>query len=434
MQMDRPVSSRRPRVVIIGAGFAGINAARDLRHAEVQITVVDKKNHHTFQPLLYQVALAVLSPAEIASPVRAVLRNQTNAEVLMGEITGFDTTNRRVLLKDGKQLEYDYLIVAAGASHSYFGHDEWAPLAPGLKTLEDAIEIRRRVLLAFELAEKQAVEGYENPTPLNFVVVGAGPTGVELAGAISDIARRYMTSDFRHIDPKQTHILLLEGGPRVLPAYTEDLSRSAEQQLRDLKVEVRTNARVTGIEPGAVLIGEERVRAAVVLWAAGVAASHVGKLLGVPTDRSGRVYVDTELNIPAHPEVFVLGDLAAAAEDGQPGHFLPGLAPVAIQMGKYAAKMIQSDIAGKKRMPFHYNDKGSLATIGRNKAVGTIYGRHLTGYPAWMAWLFIHIFFLIGFRNRLLVLLEWAWTYFAVQRGARLITGDTSLTGWGSAN
>ncbi|HEY0565719.1 MAG TPA: NAD(P)/FAD-dependent oxidoreductase [Terriglobales bacterium] len=432
--MERPVSSRRPRVVIIGAGFAGINAARALRHAEVQITLVDKKNHHTFQPLLYQVALAVLSPAEIASPVRAVLRDQVNAEVLMGEVTGFDTANRRVLLKDGKHLEYDYLIVAAGASHSYFGHEEWAPLAPGLKTLEDAIEIRRRVLLAFELAEKQAVEGYENPTPLNFVVVGAGPTGVELAGAISDIARRYMTTDFRHIDPKQTHILLLEGGPRVLPAYTEDLSASAEQQLRDLKVEVRTNARVTGIEPGAVLIGDERVRAAVVLWAAGVAASHIGKMLGVPTDRSGRVYVDSELNISAHPEVFVLGDLAAASDDKNAGHYLPGLAPVAIQMGKYAAKMIESDIGGRKRAPFHYNDKGSLATIGRNKAVGTIYGRHLTGYPAWMAWLFIHIFFLIGFRNRLLVLLEWAWTYFAVQRGARLITGDTSLTGWGSAN
>lgn len=421
-----------PRVLIVGAGFAGINAARALRHANVRVTVVDKKNHHTFQPLLYQVALAVLSPAEIASPVRTILRGQSNAEVLMGEVVSFDLANRRALLKNGHSLDYDYAIVAAGATHSYFGHDAWEPLAPGLKTLEDAIEIRRRVLLAFELAEKQVLEHDPNPTPLNFVVIGGGPTGVELAGAISDIARRYMTRDFHHIDPKAARVMLLEGGPHVMNAYPEDLQRSALKQLSEIGVEVHTDTLVTGIEPGAVLVADRHIPAAVILWAAGVAASPLGKMLGAPTDRSGRVFVDTELNIVGHSEIFVLGDLAAREQIT--GQHLPGLAPVAIQMGKWVAKTIMRDLAGKPRKPFHYFDKGTMATIGRNKAIAQVGKLHLSGVIAWLAWLLIHITYLIGFRNRLLVLTEWAWTYFAAQRGARLITGDTQLSGWGSAN
>lgn len=431
MQITPVTAGRSPRVLIIGAGFAGINAALSLRRAHAQVTMVDRKNHHTFQPLLYQVALAVLSPAEIASPVRTILRGQKHTEVLMGEVVGFDLKARKALLKNGSRLEYDYLIVAAGSTHSYFGHEEWAVDAPGLKTLEDAIEIRRRVLLAFELAEKQVLENAPHPTPLNFVVIGAGPTGVELAGAISDIARHYMTRDFHHIDPRQARIMLLEGGPRVLAAYPEDLSASAERQLRDLGVEVRTNTRVTGIEPGVVLVGKERIAAAVIVWAAGVAASPLGKMLGAPTDKTGRVMVDAELNIPGHPEVFVLGDLAAREQDG---HGLPGLAPVAIQMGKWVAKTITRDINGEPRKPFHYFDKGTMATIGRNKAIAQIGKVHLSGVIAWLAWLFIHIMYLVGFRNRLLVLTEWAWTYFAVQQGSRLITGDTNLIGWGNAD
>lgn len=425
-------TARLPRVVIVGAGFAGINAARALRKLPLEVTIVDRSNHHTFQPLLYQVALAVLSPAEIASPVRTVLRGQKNAEVLLGEVEGFDLASRQAHLKDCKSLDYDYLIVAAGATHSYFGKEEWAQLAPGLKTLEDATEIRRRVLLAFELAEKQAVEHYSHPHPLNFVIVGAGPTGVELAGAISDISRKYMLRDFRHIDPTSARIILLEGGPRVLPAYTPDLSESARRQLTELGVEVRTDTRVTDIQPGAVLVGEEKIPAAVVLWAAGVAASPLGKMLGASTDRSGRTVVDAQLNIPQHPEVFVLGDLAAREQ--KPGHYLPGVAPVAIQMGKYVATAIASDLKHKPRKAFHYFDKGSMATIGRSKAIAEIGKVHLSGILAWLAWLFVHITFLIGFRNRVLVLTEWAWTFFAAQRGARLITGDTTLVGWAATN
>ncbi|GAC1647431.1 MAG: NAD(P)/FAD-dependent oxidoreductase [Acidobacteriaceae bacterium] len=420
-----------PRVLIIGAGFAGINAALALRHANVQLTIVDKKNHHTFQPLLYQVALAVLSPAEIASPVRTILHGQKNAEILMGEVVDFDLARRRAHLKNGNWLDYDYLILATGSTHSYFGKDEWAPFAPGLKTVEDAIEIRRRILLAFELAEKQVVEHDANPTPLNFVIVGAGPTGCELAGAISDITRRYMTADFHHINTRDAKILLLEGGAHIMNAYPQDLQDSALKQLRDLDVEVRVNTRVTDIEPGAVLVGEQRIASAVTIWAAGVAASPLGKTLGVPLTKSGQVIVDSEANPPGHPEIFVLGDLAGFQQGGHP---LPGLAPVAIQMGKWVAKTIQRDIAGESRKPFHYFDKGSMATIGRNKAIAEIGKVHLSGFIAWLAWLFIHIFFLIGFRNRLLVLTEWAYTYLAVKRGSRLITGDTTLQGWGSAN
>ncbi len=408
----------RPKVVVIGAGFAGINAAKALAKAPVDVTVVDRKNHHTFQPLLYQVALAVLSPAEIASPVRTVLRRARNTEVLLGEVSGFDLEKRLVRL-DGLELPYDYLIVAAGATHAYFGHPEWEAIAPGLKTLEDAIEIRRRVLLAFETAEREMVAGRGCP-PLNFVVIGAGPTGVELAGAIADIARHHLKSEFRVIDPRQSRIILLEGGPRVLPSYPEDLSVSAERQLRDMGVEVRTKALVTNLDADAVWVGNERIPAAVILWGAGVSASPLGKLLGVPTDKAGRVIVQPDLTVPQHPEVFVVGDLASAKrENSQP---VPGVAPAAIQMGKFAARQIKRTLAGKPRQEFHYRDKGSLATIGRSRAVADLGKLHFSGYFAWLAWLFVHLLFLIGFRNRFFVMIEWAWAYLTYNHGARLIT------------
>jgi len=425
-----------PRVVIVGAGFAGLNAAKGLARAPVRVTVLDRKNHHTFQPLLYQVALAVLSPAEIASPVRNVLRSASNTEVLLGEVTGFDL-NRRIVRVDGLDLPYDYLIVAAGATHAYFGHPEWEQYAPGLKTLEDAIEIRGRVLYAFEHAEREAFAMRDTP-PLNFVVIGAGPTGVELVGAISDISRHYLERDFRTIDPKKSRIILLEGGPRVLPAYPPDLSASAEKQLSDMGVEVRTNAMVTNVESGVVTVGQEKIAASVILWGAGVSASPLGRMLAVPTDKAGRVLVEPDLSITGHPEVFVIGDLAAAKlrrKVGQPGlepgatekgdanpAFVPGVAPAAIQMGKFVAKQIKRSLAGEPREPFHYLHKGTLATIGRSRAVADFGKFHISGYFAWVSWLFIHLFFLIGFRNRFMVMLEWAWAYVTYNHGARLIT------------
>jgi NADH dehydrogenase len=413
----------RPRVVVIGAGFAGLNAAKALAHAPVDVTVVDRKNHHTFQPLLYQVALAVLSPAEIASPVRTVLRHAANTEVLLGEVKGFDLQKRLVYLGnallDDLALPYDYLIVAAGATHAYFGHPEWEEFAPGLKTLEDATEIRRRILMAFETAERELFAG-RTPPPLNFVVVGAGPTGVELAGAISDIAGRHLTKEFRSIDPRKSRIILLEGGPRVLPSYPEDLSASAERQLKEMGVEVRTSAMVTNIEQGVVSVGKEKIPASVILWGAGVSASPLGKLLGVPVDKAGRVIVQPDLTVPGHPEVFVTGDLASAVRhNGQP---VPGVAPAAIQMGKFAASQIKRSVAGQPREKFEYWDKGSLATIGRSRAVADFGKLHISGYFAWLAWLFIHLLFLIGFRNRLFVISEWAWAYLTYNHSARLIT------------
>jgi len=408
----------RPRVVVIGAGFAGLNAAKALAHVPVDVTVVDRKNHHTFQPLLYQVALAVLSPAEIASPVRTVLRRAANTEVLLGEVTGFDLEKKLVRL-DGLDLPYDYLIVAAGATHAYFGHPEWEAFAPGLKTLEDATEIRRRILMAFETAERELI-AHRTPPPLNFVVIGAGPTGVELAGAISDIAGRHLMKEFRAIDPRQSRIILLEGGPRVLPVYPEDLSASAERQLKEMGVEVRTNAMVTNIEPGLVSVGNEKIPASVILWGAGVAASPLGRMLGVPADKAGRVIVQPDLTLPGHPEVFVAGDLASAKRsNGQP---VPGVAPAAIQMGKFAARQIKRAIEARPRETFEYLDKGSLATIGRSRAVADLGKLHISGYFAWLAWLFIHLLFLIGFRNRLFVMIEWAWAYLTYNHSARLIT------------
>src|SRR5262249_15131771 len=383
-------NGRGPRVVVIGAGFAGINAAKALSRAPVQVTVVDRKNHHTFQPLLYQVALAVLSPAEIASPIRGVLSRASNMEVLLGQVTGFDL-ERRLVRIDSLNLPYDYLIVAAGATHAYFGHPEWEQIAPGLKTLEDAIEIRRRVLLTFETGEREAIGGKPS-APVTCVVIGAGPTGVELAGAIADISKRYMEHDFRAIDPAKARIILLEGGPRVLPVYPEDLSASAERQLTQMGVEVRTNAMVTNVEPGMVTVGQEKIPAAVILWGAGVSASHLGKMLGAPTDRAGRVLVEPDLSVPGHPEVFVAGDLAAVKFDDT--KMVPGVAPAAIQMGKFAARQIRRSVAGKPREKFVYWDKGSLATIGRSRAVADLGKLHFSGYFAWLAWLFIHLFFL----------------------------------------
>lgn len=424
----------KPRIVIVGAGFGGLNAAQKLAKAPVEIIVIDRKNFHTFQPLLYQVATAGLSPGEIASPIRSILRSDKNVEVFMGEVVGFDLERRLVLGAEGN-VPYDYLIVAAGAGHSYFGHDEWEVFAPGLKTIEDALEIRRRVFLLFELAERQAASG-EVTTPLNFVVVGGGPTGVELAGMLAEISRNALKHDFRSIDPASTHILLVEAGPRLLPAYADDLSRSAEEQLKQLGVEVRTSTMVTGIEAGAVWLGNTKLPATVILWAAGVAASPLGRKLTSGVDRSGRVIVQKDLSLPGHPEVFVIGDLAAAKDDQ--GKQLPGVAPVAIQQGRFVAKLIRHEIDGKlhggsgttfARPSFHYWDKGSLATIGRAAAIAQFGKIHISGFIAWLSWLFVHIFFLIGFRNRLLVFIDWAWSYFTYERSARLITGSSYLPG-----
>jgi NADH dehydrogenase len=419
-------SKPRPRVVIVGAGFAGLTAARRIARLPVQVTVVDRKNHHTFQPLLYQVATAGLSPGEIAAPIRWILRTYSNVKVLLEEVVDFNLKQKKVITRE-QVLDYDWLVIASGATHAYFDHQEWEPLAPGLKTIEDALEIRRRVLLAFELAERQTADG-QSASPLQFVVIGGGPTGVELAGTLAEIARHALNREFRNIDPQQTRILLIEGSSRVLGAYSEELSRKAEEQLRRLGVEVRTSHVVTRIEPGAVWIGDERIPAPVVLWAAGVAASPLGRKLGVPVDRAGRVLVQPDLSIPGHREVFVVGDLAALQNEN--GKMLPGVAPVAIQQGDWVAETIARDLENQPRRNFRYHDKGSLATIGRASAVAQFGKFELSGYFAWLAWLFVHILFLIGFRNRLLVMIQWAWSYLTYERGARLITGSNELPGW----
>ena len=423
--------SARPRVVVVGGGFAGLSAGMALADMAVDVTLIDRRNHHTFQPLLYQVALAVLSPADIAQPIRSIFSKNKNIEVLMDEVVNIEADNRRVILGSGAKIEYDYLILGTGSTHSYFGKDGWAANAPGLKTVEDATEIRRRVLLAFELAEREMVETGAHPM-LNFVIIGGGPTGVELAGAISDISKLYMRHDFRHIDTSKARVLLIEGSPRILAAYPEDLSRKAVKQLEQLGVEVHTGQSVMDVQPGYVVVGGKRIDAVVTLWAAGVQASPLGKMLGCPTDKRGCAIVDLHLNPPGHPEIFMCGDLAHVEENGRQ---VPGVAQPAMQMGTHAAKMIAEDLGGKPRTNFHYWDKGDMATIGRQAAVANVrwpFKAHWSGTLAWLAWVSVHLFFLIGFRNRLAVMFSWAWTYLTFNRGARLITGSPLLPGWGS--
>lgn len=420
-----------PRVVILGGGFAGLSAARALARAPVSITLVDRRNHHLFQPLLYQVATASLSPADIAAPIRKVLSRQRNATVLLGEAVSIDTASREVVLKDGR-LGFDHLIIACGVTHSYFGHEDWAPLAPGLKSIEDAIEIRRRFLLCFEAAEREA-DPEARRAKLTFVVVGGGPTGVELAGAMAEIARRSMPRDFRSIDTRTARIILVEGEDRLLNAFPPELSARAKRDLERLGVEVRINSRVTHVDPDGVRIGDERVNAECVLWAAGVQAEGLAKSLGVELDRSGRVKVEPDLSVPGFPRVFIAGDLAAVS-DPKSGKPVPGVAPAAMQMGRYVGRLIareagRPDNAKKPgdRSPFRYVDKGLLATIGRARAVADIRGLRLKGLLAWLLWAGVHIFFLIGFRNRIIVMMQWAWEYLLFQRGARLITGNAEL-------
>jgi NADH dehydrogenase len=407
-----------PHVVIVGGGFAGLAAARGLRNAAVEVTLVDRQNHHLFQPLLYQVATAGLSSVEIAYPIRRILWKQKNTTVLMAEARGVDLGAKKLLLDEG-EIAYDYLVVAAGATHSYFGHDEWAQWAPGLKSLDDALDLRRRVLSAFEEAEREK-DAEKRRQWLTFVVIGGGPTGVEMAGAFAEIARHSLARDFRRIDPRSARVILVEAGPRILTAYPEDLSRKAALQLEELGVQVWTGAPVTGIDAAGVSLGSDRLAARTVVWAAGVQASPLGRALGAPVDRAGRVQVAPDLSIPGHGEVFVLGDLAAVESDGKP---VPGVAPAAIQMGQHTAENIRRAIRGEALVPFRYRDKGSLATIGRRRGVAWMAGTKLSGFVAWAAWLAIHIFFLIGFRNRFVVLFTWAWAYLTYQRSARLILG-----------
>jgi NADH dehydrogenase len=409
-----------PHVVILGGGFAGLYAAKALARATVRVTLVDRRNHHLFQPMLYQVATAALNPSDIASPIRSVLRHQKNTEVLLGEADRIMVDQRRVHLADGAVLSYDYLVVGTGARHSYFGHDQWEVLAPGLKSLEDALEIRRRVLLAFERAERER-DPVRRHAYLTFVVIGGGPTGVEMAGAVAEIRRYALRRDFRHIDPGEATVMLLEGGPRLLTAYPPELSDKAKAELRRLGVEVRTETLVTDVRPGYVSAAGWTIPTQTVIWAAGNVASPLLQSLGAPLDRAGRALVEPDCTIPGHPEVFVLGDAAAYNHQGET---LPGICPVAIQMGEYAARTIVNDGRGRPRKPFHYWDKGQLAVIGRGRAVADIWKLHFAGFLAWLTWIFVHIFFLIGFRNRVLVLIQWAWSYFTFGRGARLITGE----------
>jgi NADH:quinone reductase (non-electrogenic) len=411
-------ASSAPRVVIVGGGFAGLSAARTLRHAPVQITLVDRHNHHVFQPLLYQVATAGLSSTNIAAPLRHILRRQRNATVLLADATGVDLRHQRLILGDG-EMPYDFLVLAAGATHSYFGHEEWSRHAPGLKTLNDAIDIRRRVLLAFEEAERETDEA-RRAEWLTFVVIGAGPTGVEMAGTLAEIARHTLRGEFRRIDPARARIILVEGTDRVLPPYPADLSEKAQRQLESLGVVVLTRKMVTGVDATGVWLGEERIAARTLVWAAGVAAAPIGRSLGLPVDRAGRVKVGTDLTVPGHKEVFVTGDLALFEQDGRP---VPGVAPAANQMGRHAALNIIRALEGQPHSAFHYVDKGSLATIGRKAAVAVIGRFRLWGAPAWLAWLGIHIFFLIGFRNRIVAMLDWALAYLTYQRHARLLLG-----------
>jgi NADH dehydrogenase len=408
-----------PRVVIIGGGFGGLYAARALRGARIRLTLLDRRNHHVFQPLLYQVAMAALSPGDIASPIRWILRRQSNVEVLLAEVRSIDMARRVIVLADG-EIDYDYLIVATGATHAYFGHDEWQNAAPGLKSLEDALEIRRRVLLAFERAEREP-DPEKRAELLTFIVIGGGPTGVELAGALAEISKKSLVRDFRHIDPSSAHIMLIEAGPAVLAAFPEDLRAAARRDLERLGVDVRTGSAVTNVAGNRVEVGGEVLKAQTILWAAGVSASSVGATLGVPVDRAGRVLVEADLTVPGQKNVFVIGDLASLNdENGKP---LPGVAQVAIQMGRHAARNVLRAIEKQPLRAFQYQDLGNMATIGRASAVADLGWLHLKGYIGWLAWVFVHILNLIGFRNRLIVFVQWIWAYFSYQRSIRLITG-----------
>ena len=413
-------SREQPEVVIIGGGFGGLRAAKLLGNKPFSVTLIDKKNHHTFQPLLYQVATAVLSPGEIASPIRRILHRYKNIEVVLGEAVGFDTEKRLVKLADASEIPFDYLIVAAGARHSYFGHDKWEQDAPGLKTIEDALEIRRRVLLAFELAERHAIlDGTHDP--LVFAVIGGGPTGVELAGAIAGIAREALARDFKEIDTRRARVLLFEGSPRILGTFDEVLSKKAEEHLRELGVEVFTNSLVKEVQPGRIKVGDEWIDCSVAVWGTGVTASPLGKALGVETDRAGRVLVEPDLSIPGRKNIFVIGDMAFFKDENG---VVPGVAPAAMQEAETVVKNILRDGRGERREVFKYWDKGSMATIGRNKAIAQIGKWHFSGFLAWLMWLFVHLISLIDFRSRIYVLSEWVWAYFTRERSARLITGD----------
>lgn len=413
------LTDSRPHVVVIGGGFAGLWCTRALASAAVDITLIDRANHHLFQPLLYQVATAGLAAADIAAPLRHILRRQANVAVRWGEVTGIDVAGRSVALADGAALGYDYLVLATGAAHSYFGRDDWAPFAPGLKTLDDALELRRRILLAFEHAEN-ATSTAERDAWLTFAIVGGGPTGVELAGTLSEIARHTLKDEFRHIDPSRARVQLLEAGPRVLASFPPSLSEKAERQLRDLGVEVLSGSPVEAIDSDGYVRAGERVPSRTVIWAAGVAASRLGGLLGVPLDRAGRVIVQPDLSVPGHPEVFVAGDLAAVTQpDGKP---VPGIAPAAKQMGRHVARALRARLDGRRDdVPFSYKDYGNLATVGRRAAVVDLRGLKLSGLLAWWFWLGAHLFFLIGFRNRFVVLTNWAWAYWTYQRNARVV-------------
>jgi NADH dehydrogenase len=417
-----------PRIVIIGAGFGGLQAAQRLAHAPVHVTVIDRRNYHLFQPLLYQVATAALSPADVAVPIRRVLHGQRNAEVLLGEVTGIDTVRREVSVHDcsgahDSAVPYDYLVVATGAMGSYFGHDAWASFAPGLKSLDDALEIRRRILLAFEAAEQEMAPNPQKAYALlTTVIVGGGPTGVELAGAIAEAVRRALAHDFRHIDPTMARVLLIEGQPRLLAAFPADLAARAERKLRKLGVVVRTGTRVEAVTADGVVVAGERIPARTIVWAAGVQASPAGQWLGAATDRAGRVCVQADLAVPDHPDIFVIGDAASVQGGGAP---LPGVAAVAMQQGRYVAQAIRARVAdgSAAQAPFAYVDKGMLATVGRGYAIANVHGAELHGYAGWITWLAVHILYLTGFQNRALVLLQWAWEYATDQLGARLILG-----------
>jgi NADH dehydrogenase len=429
MMTDIPANASAPhRVVIVGAGFGGLWTAKALAKADLEVTVIDRQNYHLFQPLLYQVATAGLSPADVAAPIRGIVGHYPNLTVMLGEVVGVDASAKNVMLADGRLVPYDTLVLATGARHAYFGHDEWEPFAPGLKRIEDATEIRRRILLAFEHAETIG-DGEERRRLMTLAIVGGGPTGVELAGAIAELASRALAKDFHNIDPRSARIVLIEAGPRILPAFPVGLSDDAKRRLEKLGVDVRVGTPVTAVDNKGVTIGKERLEARTVIWAAGVAASPAARWLGLPGDRAGRIEVESDLTVPGHPQIFAIGDTALARDkDGKP---LPGVAPVAKQQGAYVGKLIKQRLSGASSpaTSFRYRNYGNLATIGRKSAVIDFGFLHLRGFIAWVIWSVAHVYFLIGFRNRLIVALNWLWAYFTFQRGARLITGPSEGTG-----